>query len=113
MARSPTNYLRTERQRHSLTQGEVGKLLGLCRSSIGKYENDERIPTAILIVAGEVIFGKSAAEMFPAFYRGVQEAIGANALILMDELEGLEDEKSLKKQKLLADIPGRTTAFDL
>ena len=51
--------------------------------------------------------------MFPAFYQTVQDAIGARALLLMGKLDGLEDEKSLKKQKLLAGIPGRTTSFDL
>jgi len=107
-----TNYLCTERKRHSLRQKDVARLLGISRPTVGRYEADQRPVSALLIVAGEVIYGKRAAELFPAFYRTTQEAIGAEALALLEELEGLEDEESIKRRKLLAGIPGRTTAFD-
>ena len=40
--------LRTFRQRKRLTQGELAKIIGVTRQTIAKWENNERVPDALM-----------------------------------------------------------------
>jgi transcriptional regulator with XRE-family HTH domain len=99
-------YLKAHRLKAALTQAEVAGLLGLTPNAVSQYELGKRgIPVEVLI-ASEVIFGVSAAKLFPALYNGVEEDLAIRALELHERLAGLEDPKSRKKLALIGGIPG-------
>jgi transcriptional regulator with XRE-family HTH domain len=105
-------YLRALRLQSGLSQAELAALVGVHRDSISDYERERRVIPAKLIAAGEIVFGLSAAALFPAFYKEVEDEISRNALALYTELLGKEDEASAKKRRFLEDIPSRIK-FDL
>jgi DNA-binding XRE family transcriptional regulator len=113
MARHPRTYLRTRRQESGLSQKNLAMLVGLHRDSICDYEREKYPIPAKLIVAGEIIFGVRAHELFPAFYKAVQDEIGANAVTLYERLANKKDAASRKKRALLEAIPNRTKTIDL
>src|SRR5258707_485568 len=90
-------YLRALRLQSGLSQLELAALVGVHCDSISDYERERRAIPAKLIIAGEILFGLPAAELFPAFYKDVEDQISANALALYDTLLGKEDEVSAKK----------------
>jgi transcriptional regulator with XRE-family HTH domain len=105
-------YLRALRLQSGLSQLELAALVGVHCDSISDYERERRGIPAKLIIAGELLFGLSAAELFPAFYRTIEDEISGNALGLYNTLLDMESEASAKKRKFLEDIPSRIK-FDL
>jgi len=67
------NYLRTHRKRVGLSQREVAFLLG-CKSGtkVSRYECFARQPALQTIFAYELIFGRSARELFAGLFQEVE-----------------------------------------
>lgn len=114
MARSHIrSYVRTRRLAAGLSQKEFAQLVGINRNSASDYELERRTVPARLIIAGEIIFGERAHELFPAFYRAVQEEIAANAARMDARLRHSKSAAAEKKRRLLARIAKHSIPFDL
>jgi transcriptional regulator with XRE-family HTH domain len=111
--RRPRHYVKSARIAAGLTQAELGVLLGVSDTTIRKYENEQRNFGAAFILGCMLVFGQSAAELFPDFAQSIEERIGRNAADLDADLSGKTDAVSLKKLALLRDIASRSTTFDL
>lgn len=108
--RRPNSYLKTNRLKAALSQAELGKLLGFTADAVSKYELEQRGISAKVLIATEIIFGASAADLFPALYEAVEEELGPRALSLHGALAGREDPASKKKRALIEAIPARLRA---
>jgi transcriptional regulator with XRE-family HTH domain len=104
-------YLRSERLAAGLSQAELGELLGYGEDFVRKCELGQRKPTIKFILGCELIFGRSAAESFPALVEKIQEEIGRNAASLDARLRNRTDAASLKKIRLLRGIVERMASF--
>ena len=80
------NYLLTQRKRLSLSQEEVGFLLGITGMHKGnKVCRDEkfaRAPSLQDALAYEVIFGHSVRELFAGLYQQAEQEVAARAKFL-------------------------------
>ena len=99
------SYLKTNRLKAALSQRELGELLGLGDTAISNYEVEYRPVSAKVLIASEIIFGVTAAELFPVLYGAERESLRKRATKLVERLEGREDPASRKKLKVLAGIP--------
>jgi len=78
-----SNYLRSNRKRLALSQGEVAFLLGMENSAeVSRYENFERIPSLETALAYEVIFGMPLSEIFGGLYQRVEGGVANRARML-------------------------------
>ena len=84
--KSLPNYLQTQRKRRSLSQEEVGFLLGLAGMNKGnkvcRDENFVREPSLQDALAYEVIYGLPVRELFAGVYQQAEQAVAARAKIL-------------------------------
>jgi len=84
--KSLPNYLQTQRKRLSLSQEEVGFLLGLAGMNKGnkvcRDENYAREPSLQDALAYEVIYGRPVRELFAGRYQQAQQNVAARAKIL-------------------------------
>jgi len=84
--KSLPNYLQTQRKRLSLSQEEVGFLLGLAGLNKGtkvcRDENYAREPSLQDALAYEVIYGRPVRELFAGRYQQAQQNVAARAKIL-------------------------------
>ena len=84
--KSLPNYLQTQRKRLSLSQEEVGFLLGLAGMNKGnkvcRDENYAREPSLQDALAYEVIYGRPVRELFAGRYQQAQQNVAARARIL-------------------------------
>jgi transcriptional regulator with XRE-family HTH domain len=84
--KSLPNYLKSQRKHLSLSQEEVGFLLGI--GGIGKGEkvcrdeNFVREPSLQDALAYEVIYGRPVRELFAGVYQEAEQAVAARAKIL-------------------------------
>jgi transcriptional regulator with XRE-family HTH domain len=82
MAQLP-NYLRSNRKRLSLSQNEVAFLLGTrSGAKVSLYEGFDRVPSLETALALEVIYQRSASELFGGLYQKVEKEVMARAKIL-------------------------------
>lgn len=101
-----SNYLRTERLRAGLSQEELGELLKLSGSSISKMEN-ERSPTAQLVLATAIVFQRPARELFPALFEALEYDILMRAIEMEYRLTGKMDAVSIRKRTRLNELINR------
>ena len=101
------NYLRKYRLQAALSQCEVSELLGISINALSRYELGLRVPPAEVVIASEIVFGVSAAVIFPALYNGVGEDLPIRALALHDRLAVRSDPAVLKKHALINGIANR------
>jgi len=84
--KSLPNYLQTQRKRLSLSQEEVGFLLGLAGMNKGnkvcRDENFARKPSLQDALAYEVIYGRPVRELFAGRYQQAQQNVAARAKVL-------------------------------
>ncbi len=84
--KSLPNYLQTQRKRLSLSQEEVGFLLGLAGMNKGnkvcRDENFVREPSLQDALAYEVIYGLPVRELFAGLYQQAHQNVAARAKIL-------------------------------
>jgi transcriptional regulator with XRE-family HTH domain len=106
-------YLRVRRRECGLSQNELADLVGTHGSVISDHEREIHPISARLLIATELIFGISGAELFPALYCEIQDEVCIAAATLYKRLEGKVDPESIKKLKLIAGIPGRVKPFEV
>ena len=77
------NYLRSHRKRLSLSQDEVAFLLGnKGGAKVSRYERFVREPNLETALAFEMIFQRSASELFGGIYQKVEQEVVERATIL-------------------------------
>ncbi|HWT99815.1 MAG TPA: helix-turn-helix transcriptional regulator [Terriglobales bacterium] len=100
--------LRRARLSWGLTQAQLGAFLGVSENVISNCERGVSEPSLAMGLACLLVFGQSAAELFPACYESVQDTVGRAAAKLDEELRGRSDPASLKKRRLLDGIRERS-----
>ncbi|MEI7534276.1 MAG: hypothetical protein WCK57_07880 [Verrucomicrobiae bacterium] len=84
--KSLPNYLKSQRSRLSLSQEEVGFLLGIRGMNKGakvcRDENFARKPSLQDALAYEVIYGRPVRELFAGLYQQAEQDVGTRAKIL-------------------------------
>ena len=84
--KSLPNYLQSQRKRLSLSQEEVGFLLGISGMNKGEKvcrdENYVRVPSLQDALAYEVIYGRPVRELFAGLYEQAEQNVAARAKIL-------------------------------
>src|SRR5215204_3379637 len=101
-AKKPINYLRSFRLRWGLSQGELSKLLGWDRPDvISRIEKKQRLPSLKLVIACFILFGASAAELFPDISTGVERAVMASIWDMYESIQGNPSKKTKTKIALL------------
>ena len=109
MAQPFPTYLRTNRRKWALSQGELAELLGgVTADTISKYETLVRPPSAEMLVACEFIFEQPAHTLFPAMSLGIIRAIVRNAETIRARLADGRDAESARKRRLLDGIITRS-----
>lgn len=81
MAQLP-NYLRSNRKRLSLSQEDMAFLLGKPERNLPRYEQFYRTPDLETALACEVIFQRSANEIFGGLYQKIESAVIERAKLL-------------------------------
>ena len=100
-----SNYLRSNRKRIALSQGEVAFLLGQQSSSqISRYERFEHVPSLETALACEVIFKSPISELFGGLYQKAEQDVAERARILASTL----GDRDAAKRKLLAEFSSIT-----
>ena len=100
-----SNYLRSNRKRLVLSQGEVAFLLGRETSAeVSRYENFERVPSLETALAYEVIFGMPLNEIFGGVYQRAEREVAKRAQILASRTNGKRDPAKRKMLDQLAAI---------
>jgi transcriptional regulator with XRE-family HTH domain len=96
-------FLRTNRRCWGLTQDDVAFLLGgFCRSYVSRHENSSRPPSSRVLIGCEIIFSKSPAELFPAYYTGVEEEVVHRAHELFQALDASNPDHAAQRALLLS-----------
>lgn len=108
------NYLRVQRRKWHLTQGELAFLLGyLDQSIIARLEREERSVTLDVARACKVIFGDEPREIFPMVFESVDEGVLARLRQLRERLSGMrESGKTRAKLQLVQQAIERMTAVE-
>lgn len=92
------NYLRSHRKRLALSQEEVAYLLGVqSGAKVSRYEQFARQPSLETAFAFEVIFQRSASELFGGLYQKVEREVTARAKVLAERTDH-------QKRQILANI---------
>jgi transcriptional regulator with XRE-family HTH domain len=82
------NYLLSNRKRLSLSQKEVAFLLGNSDGAqVSRYERFIREPTLETALALEVIFQRSASELFDGIYQKIEQEVMARAKTLSNRVD--------------------------
>src|SRR5262249_47899237 len=98
------NYLRSYRLRWGLSQGELAHLLGWSRSEvISRVEMKQRAPTLGLVIGCFVLFGTSAAELFPDLSAAIETEVMARVWEFYEKIQGDPSSKTKKQIELLED----------
>jgi len=74
--------------RSGLSQPELASLLGISPSLLSKVESLTRRPTARVILAAEIVFGRPARDIFPGPYTKIEQAVLERAKDLKKDLTG-------------------------
>ena len=104
MAQLP-NYLRSNRKRLALSQEEVAFLLGSqSGAKVSRYEQFAREPSLETALACEMIFQRSASELFGGLYQKVEAEVAARATTLACQMEqGKPNHQSARKRQIFSD----------
>jgi transcriptional regulator with XRE-family HTH domain len=98
------NYLRSNRKRLALSQGEVAFLLGgQSGAKISRYENFTRVPGLETALALEAIYKRAASELFGGLYQKAERKVAERAKILVDR-KNPGSGVSASKRKLLVEL---------
>lgn len=110
---SHTNYLSRHRKRWALSQRELALLLGQAsRSSVSRLELGAGQPSLRFVVRCELIFGVSAAELFPQLYEQNHDLVMRRAARLDTHLRDRADASSARKRELLSAMINRAPGHD-
>lgn len=93
--KNPRHYLRSYRLRWGLSQSELASLLGWKRSEIiSRIEKKKRYPTLRFVMACFVLFGTSAAELFPDIAASVEADVIDRVWDFYEEIQGNPSRKN-------------------
>jgi DNA-binding XRE family transcriptional regulator len=82
-------YLRTHRRNSGLTQRELASVLGYRHANpVCRHEQATSIPPFFVALGYEAVFRVPTAQMFPGFYRTVENAIETRLAAFEAELQG-------------------------
>ena len=85
-----TSYLRSHRKSAGLSQRDLAKIIGyLTTAQVSKYERAEILPSLLVALAYEVVFGKPVAELFPGIHETVRKGIEERLAKMESELQQL------------------------
>jgi transcriptional regulator with XRE-family HTH domain len=105
------NYLLTNRKRLSLSQEEVGFLLGAKgsgkESTVSREERYIREPSLQAAIAYEVIYGKPMRELFAGLYEEVEQSVVQRARILRHRTTR---KAKLKRQEVITSLVSKISA---
>lgn len=107
------SYLRTHRERWTLTQAEFGALLDIAESAVSRYEKLQRTPSVRALIGAEFIFGVHARRIFPGMYASVEFEISKVAGEFAEALAHLDAEDTAVKRQLLEEIALRIAGEQL
>lgn len=94
-----SNYLRSNRKRLALSQGEVAFLLGQKSSGqVSRYEQFEHVPSLETALAYEAIFKSPLSEIFGGLYQKAEQDVAERARVLASRI----GERDAAKRKMLA-----------
>jgi transcriptional regulator with XRE-family HTH domain len=81
------SYLRYHRKNSGLTQNELAELLGsIGPRQVGRHETAEAIPSFLVAVGYQTVFGASIAELFPGVFDTVRVGIEQRLSEMEDRL---------------------------
>jgi transcriptional regulator with XRE-family HTH domain len=105
MAQLP-NYLLSNRKRLTLSQDEVAFLLGTqSGAKVCRYERFAREPSLEMALAFEVIFQRSASELFDGLYKKVEQEVAARAKELAARTDRQKpNRRTARKREILTNI---------
>jgi transcriptional regulator with XRE-family HTH domain len=99
------NYLRANRKRLALSQGDVAFLLGKqIGAKISRYENFAQIPSLENALAFEIIYKLSASEIFGGLYAQMEKDIAARAKLLIDKNDPRSGGQAAKRRAALLEL---------
>jgi transcriptional regulator with XRE-family HTH domain len=102
--KKPINYLRSYRLRWGLSQRQLANLLGWRGSEvISRIEKKQRAPSVKFVIACFILFGASAAELFPDITAGVETLVIARVWDFYEKIQGDPSRKTKKQIELLED----------
>jgi hypothetical protein len=105
------NYLRSYRLRWGLSQSELAYLLGWSRSEvISRVEMKQRAPTLKLVIGCFILFGSSAAELFPDLSSAIEAEVMARTWEMYERIQGDPSKKTKKQIELLESVIERAAA---
>jgi len=97
-----SNYVRSNRKRLALSQGEVAFLLGKeSGADVSRHENRQRLPGLEIALAYEVVFGRPLSEIFGGIYQKAEGEVAKRARILASRTNGKRD---AAKRKMLGHL---------
>lgn len=100
-------YVRRNRLRWALSQGELADLVGVSQSIISRCETPDYVPDASVALGLQVVFGQSPRALFPGLYTSIENAVMANAAELDRALGQKRDHASETKRRLLTGMAHR------
>ena len=109
----PTNYLRKHRKAWGLSQDDLALLLGVSKSTVSRYENDDCVMPVERLLTCEIIFGISSGEILRHMRDTAEDALARATLELHRRLEGKTDRNTEKKWRLLNNILMRANASNI
>lgn len=98
-----SNYLRSNRRRLDLSQGEVAFLLGQASSAqVSRHEHSEHIPSLEIALAYEAIFQRPLSEVFGGMYQKAEREVSERAKALAATTDRSLTKREAAKRKMLA-----------
>ena len=103
-----SNYLLSNRKRLALSQEEVAFLLGLgSGEEICRHERFAREPSLEIALAYEVIYKRSASELFSGLYQRIEEEVLARAKTLLKKTDHQSSsQRTARRRRVLSDLSG-------
>jgi transcriptional regulator with XRE-family HTH domain len=104
-----SNYLRSNRKRLALSQGEVAFLLGTqSGAKVCRYERFVREPSLETALAFEAIFQRPVSELFGGLYQKVQAEVAVRAKTLTHKIDRRKpNRQTALRHQMLTDIASK------
>lgn len=103
-----TNYLLANRKRLELSQVDVAFLLNAATGEkVSRHESFIRMPNLENALAYEVIYKRSASELFSGLYEKIERDVVARAKVLLRKMGGRKsNRRNVHIRQVISDIAG-------
>mgnify|MGYP001611526195 CR=1 FL=1 len=91
-------YVRHVRRKWSLSQPEIAELLGIGDKHLSHIERRGFGMSARVLIAFEIVFGRRAADLFPALYDETEDTVVRNLYVFQQKLEDKSSLRAAKKR---------------